>query len=440
MHATRIVTLGLSHHTAPVALRERLSCSLADLLAADSEALPLPAPVRELVILSTCNRLELYAVIDHAATGWQPLLATLLGDMRGVNPAQFYKYLYTHLGYDVARHLFRVAAGLESRILGEAQILGQVTDAYVTAVRAKTAGPQLKTLFETAIRVGKRARTETEISRNPASTSSMALAQAEQILGDLRHRHVLVVGAGEMGQLALKGLQHRGVAQIAIANRTRQRAAELAARYQAQVVEMADLPAALAQADAVISATSAMEPVLTQAMVAEAMAQRPQRPLVLLDIAVPRDMETAVAAIPHVTLYDADALQSSLDEAYTARQAEVPRVEAVIEEELATFTNQMRELAVNPVIADLRQHAEDIRQHELARALRHLHHADPETLAQLNHLSRALVNKLLHEPMHHLRTKAREEEAAVYAETVRELFGLSGNAPDTSRQSSIVNR
>ncbi|MBE2200958.1 MAG: glutamyl-tRNA reductase [Anaerolinea sp.] len=433
MQASRIVSLGLSYHTAPVELREMLSCSLADLPVPANEvttaggvASAVPAPVRELVILSTCNRLELYAVIDHAATGWQTMLATLLGQMRGVAPSQFYKYLYTQIGNDVAHHLFSVAAGLDSRILGEAQILGQVTEAYRAAVQAKTAGPRLKALFETAVRVGKRARTETDISKNPASTSSIALAQAEQILGDLRQKHVLVVGAGEMGLLALKGLQNRGVRQITVANRTRQRAEIAAARHNAQVVGITDLADALAQADAVVSATSATEPLITQTMVATAMAQRPNRPLILLDIAVPRDVETAVATIPHVYLYDADALQSSLDDAYAARRAQVPRVEAIIAEELSAFASQMRELAVKPVIADLRQRAEDIRQQELARALHRLDTADPATLAQFHHMSRSLVNKLLHEPMTYLRSRAQEDEAAVYAETVRELFGLQG--------------
>ncbi|MCA9958325.1 MAG: glutamyl-tRNA reductase, partial [Anaerolineales bacterium] len=303
-------------------------------------------------------------------------------------------------------------------------ILGQVTDAYMAAIQAKTSGPRLKALFEAAIRVGKRARTETSISKNPASTSSIALAQAEQILGDLRYKRVLVVGAGEMGLLALKGLQHRGVTQIAIANRTRQRAETAASLYNARVVDMAELGTTLAWADAVVSATSAMEPLFTQPMVAAAMAQRPQWPLVLLDIAVPRDVETAVASIPNVHLYDADALQSSLDEAYAARQAQVPAVENIIEQELDAFTNRMRAMVIQPVIADLRQKAEAIRQQEVERAMRHLPDVNPETLAQLQHLSHSLVNKLLHEPTLHLRSKGQEEEAAVYAETVRELFGL----------------
>lgn len=431
MRATRIVVLGLSHHTAPVALREKLSCSLGDLPQRPEtrgSLFPPDSPfaaIRELVLLSTCNRLELYAAIDHTATGWQTMLATLLSEIRGVSPAEFYKHLYTHLGYDVAQHLFRVAAGLDSRILGEAQILGQVTDAYMAAIAAKTSGPMLKTLFETAIRTGKRVRTETNISKNPASTSSVALAQAEQILGDLRQRRVLVVGTGEMGQLALKGLQHRGVTQLAVANRTWQRAEMAAARYGVQqVYDLAALPQALAQADVVVSATAAVQPVITAQMVAEVMAPHPERPFVLLDIAVPRDVETAVSAIPNVHLYDADALQSSLDEAYAARQAEVPRVEAIITAEINNFTDQIREMAVKPVITDLRQKAEYIRQRELERTLRHLGDVDATTLAQLQHLSHSLVNKLLHEPTLHLRSKARETEAAVYAETVRELFGL----------------
>ena len=423
--SARLILLGLSYRTAPIALREQLSCSLDSLPPKWQTADSRFAAIQELAILSTCNRTELVARVDCPGLDALTLLADLLALMKGVDKATFDEHLYLHTGLAAANHLCRVAAGLDSQVLGEPQILGQVTDAFMTATEAKTIGPALTELFRTAIRCGKRARSETAISQNPVSTSSMAVAQAQAILGDLTQRQHLIIGAGEMGHLALKVLRARGATNIALANRSRARAEALAAEDGLAVYGLDELETAVSQTDVVISATSADASLITHHLVENVMRQRPERPLILIDIAVPRDIDPTVRQIANVHLFDADELKQSLDEALAARQQEIPAIEAIIEAELEALSAALRGLTVRPVIVDLRHMAETIRQQELDRTLRNLGDVDPATLAHLQHFSRALVNKLLHEPTLRLRDKAVDDKAAVYASTVRDLFGLN---------------
>lgn len=425
MTSARLVLLGLSYRTAPIALREQLSCSLASLPPNWHTADNRFAAIQELAILSTCNRTELIARVNCPGLDAHTLLADLLAMMKGVDKATFDEHLYLHTGLNAAEHLCRVAAGLDSQILGEPQILGQVTNAFMAATAAKTIGPALTELFRTSIRCGKRARSETAISQNPVSTSSMAVAQAEAILGDLAQRQHLIIGAGEMGHLALKVLRARGAANIALANRSRARAEAIAAEDGLSVYGLDELATAVSQTDVVISATSAETPLLTSQLIKNVMQQRPERPLILIDIAVPRDIDPAVRQIKNVHLFDADELKQSLDEALAARQQEVPAIETIIAAELENLSATLRGLTVRPVIVDLRHKAESIRQQELDRTLRYLGDLDPATLAHIQHFSRALVNKLLHEPTLCLRDKAVDDKAAVYANTVRDLFGLN---------------
>ncbi len=424
MSSARLILLGLSYRTAPIALREQLSCSLDSLPPDWQTADNRFAAIQELAILSTCNRTELIARVNCPGLDARTLLADLLALMKGVDKAGFDEHLYLHTGLDAADHLCRVAAGLDSQVLGEPQILGQVTDAFMAATDAKTIGPALTELFRTAIRCGKRARSETAISQNPVSTSSMAVAQAQTILGDLSQRQHLIIGAGEMGHLALKVLRDRGATNVALANRSRARAEALAAEDGLPVYGLDELETAVSQTDVVISATSAQSPLITRQLIETVMAQRPERPLILIDIALPRDIDPAVRQIANVHLFDADELKQSLDEAFAARQREIPAIETIIEGELEALTAALRGLSVRPVIVDLRHKAEAIRQRELDRTLRNLGEVDPATLAHLQHFSRSLVNKLLHEPTLRLRDRAVEDKAAVYASTVRDLFGL----------------
>lgn len=417
-----ITLIGLDYHTAPLAVRERMGCTVAGMSLARWQANGRFPDLRELVILSTCNRVEVYGTFASAVS--QARLLDLLSELTGVETAVFASHTYSYTDQAAAAHLFHVAAGLESLVLGEPQILGQVTDAYMTAVSAKTIGPLLTELFRGAIRTGKRARSETSISHNPMSVSSLAIAQAHKTLGGLSGRDCLIIGLGEMGQLALKRLRARKVPNITLINRSPQRAADLVQKHDLTARPWAELPAALAKADVVISATGAPHAVITAEMVQTAVAQRPDRPLVLLDIAVPRDIDPAAAHIPGVHLTDADQLQGDLDKALAARQQEVPKVERIIKEELDTLLAQWRVLAVKPVIVNMRQKAEQIRQQEIDRILHRLGEVDPQTRQQLQFFSRSLVNKLLHEPTLRLKDKASHEEAGVYTAVISDLFGL----------------
>lgn len=408
-----ILCLGLNHQTAPVALRERLNCSLATLAGHMTTA------VTELALISTCNRIELYAIIQPGETAAAAPLLNLLAQTQQLDPAELEDYVYFLTGDTAVNHLLRVASGLDSLVLGEPQILGQVTDAYMTAVSQHTIGPILDALFKTAIRTGKRARTETAISSNPASVSSVAIALAQQALGGLAHRAMLVVGVGEMGQLALKALRARGLTQVSVANRTKSRAETAVAPFNGRAYSLDELPQALHAADVVITATYSPQPIVDIKTIGER-----ERPLVIVDIAVPRNVDTAVATLPHVRLYSLDDLQATLDDSLAARTAEIPQVEHIIAAETEQLSTHYVELTVKPLILEMRRKAEQIRETELERALRHLGEVDEQTMIHLQRFSHSLVNKLLHEPTLRLKEKAGHQRAGEYATAVRELFGL----------------
>lgn len=411
-----IVCLGVNHRTAPVEVRERLACDLPQLLSVG-------APGGEMALLSTCNRLEIYACSSASPTAVQHELTAILSAATGVEQEELSSHLYLRTGWDAVSHLLRVSTGLDSLVLGEPQILGQVTDAFMQATEAGVLGHCLTQLFRAAIRSGKRARNETAISANPASISSVALALAQQHAGDLRQRRVLVIGAGEMGRLTLKSLSHRGAGCVEVVNRTFAKAENAAAAFGGAAFPLESLAERLALADVVVAATSTPQPVLTEKLVADALAQRPERPLLLVDLAVPRDIEPAVGKLPGVRLFDVDDLRGTLDEALGAREAEVPQVEAIIAEEVAGLQNSYREMSVRPLIVDLRRKAEHIRQREMERTLRNLGDIDDATLGHIQKLSQALVNQLLHEPTLYLKEKAVNGETGEVA-LAREMFGL----------------
>ena len=433
MSTRLLICLGLSHHTAPVHLRERLACSISDLtplLGSENGHSADGIEISELTVISTCNRMEIYATFGGDAIAVKSALIEQLAGCKQVAAEEFLSHLYVFVGDEVVQHLFEVAAGLDSLILGEAQILGQVTEAHLAAQEAAATGPSLAALFRAAIRAGKRARTETRISSSPASISSVAIAKAQEIVGDLKLSVPLVVGMGEMGQLAMKSLQSRGVQQIAVANRTRELAEAFAEGCGGNAYTMAELAKALAAADVVISATGAPHIIIHPEMVKEAMAQRSDRQLVLVDIAVPRDVDPAVADIPGVHLFDMDDLQESLDEALSARRRETPMVRAIIEHEIRALNEELRQASIRPLIVGLRQKAETIRQRELQRTLRQLGDVDQQMMEQLHVFSRSLVNKLLHDPTVRLKETADNGDTASFEDAVRQLFSLeSGLEP-----------
>jgi glutamyl-tRNA reductase len=412
----RLVCLGLSHRTAPVELRERIGA-----LGPGAERCP---AVLEHAVLQTCYRVELYARLTSGVDDARDELVDALSSAHGVSRELLLDHLYVHAGEDVARHLCRVAAGLDSLVLGEAEILGQVRDAFETGAAAGTVGPGLTLLFRTAIASGRRARLETAIGANPATASSMALALAEGALGDLRDKHVLVVGAGRIGLQTLKAAEGRRVTSVAVANRTKERAAEVSGRFGATVHDLAELEAALAVADVAITATSSEAPVVHAGAVRVAMACRADRPLVIVDLAVPADVEREAGDVAGVSLFDVDDLRAGLDDAMAARLREVPKVEDVVESEVEAFGRRYRELEVEPLLSELRRRAESIRAREVERALRDLGEVDPAVAQRMEHLSRTLVKRLLHDPTVRARERAGAGDVDEVADAVRDLFGL----------------
>jgi glutamyl-tRNA reductase len=413
----RLVCLGLSHRTAPVELRERIGA-----LGPGAERCP---AVLEHAVLQTCYRVELYARLTSGVEDARDELVDALSSAHEVPRDLLLDHLYVHSGEDVARHLCRVAAGLDSLVLGEAEILGQVGESFASATEAGTAGAGLTLLFRAAIAAGRRARSETAIGANPATASSMALALADGALGGLREKHLLVVGAGRIGLQTLKAAEGRGIAEVAVANRTKERAVEVAGSFGARAHDLTELGEALAAADVAIAATSSEAPVVGADVVGAAMAGRSGRPLVLVDLAVPADVEREAGAIRGVRLFDVDDLRAGLDDAMAARLREVPKVEAVVEEEVADFARRYRELEVEPLLSELRRQAETIRVRELERALDDLGEVDPAVAARVEHLSRTLVKRLLHDPTVRARERAGTGDADEVAEAVRDLFGLS---------------
>lgn len=410
-----LLCLGLSHRTAPLALRERLHFSPASLTAALSERERYG--IRELAVLSTCNRAEFYALADDA----EALLA-LIEATSGLHRNAWLPHGYLYTEMDAARHLLRVAAGLDSLILGEPQIVGQVIEAARLAQAQKSAGPVLVALFRAAVRAGKRARSETAISRNPASISSVAAHLAQRVVRDLSAAQVLIIGAGEMAELAVEALRSRGARRIAVLNRTRERSERLVRRWGGTALAFADLPPALASADIVISSTSAPHIIVTREKASAALAQRPTRPLVFIDIAVPRDIDPDVSRLPNVHRYEIDDLKTQLGGALAERQGEIPKVEAIVAQELNTFAEWQRHADALRLIAELRARAEAIRRAELEKTLRQLPHLSQSERQRIEVLAASLVNKLLHHPT--LRLKSANGHIAAYADAVRHLFAL----------------
>jgi glutamyl-tRNA reductase len=412
-----LVCLGLSHRTAPVALRERIGA-----LGAGAEHCP---AVLEHAVLQTCYRVELYARLTSGVEDARDELVDALSTVHEVSRELLLDHLYVHSGDDVARHLSRVAAGLDSLVLGETEILGQVRSAFDSAHEDGTVGAGLTLLFRTAISAARRARAETSIGANPTTASSMALALAEGVLGDLRDKQLLVIGAGRIGLQTLKAAEGREISRVVVANRTEARAREVARRFGASARGLDELGSALAEADVVIAATSSEAPIVTAALVSAAMAGRTPRPLVLVDLAVPADVERDAGATTGVRLFDVDDLRVGLDDAMAARLREVPRVEAIVDEEVESFGRRYRELEIEPVLAELRRQAESTREREVERALRELGDLDPAVVERMELLSRTLVKKLLHDPTVRARERAGAGDADEVADAVRDLFGIT---------------
>jgi glutamyl-tRNA reductase len=402
-----VVLVGISHHRAPIELRERAAL---DSKRAAELAGRLAGEHGEAVCLSTCNRTELYLADESAEEAERKAEAALLALESELGPA-----LYRLRDEAAALHLFRVAAGLDSMVPGEGEILGQVRGAH----EAGAAGPILDRLFRQAVHAGKKARSETAIGESPASVSSAAAALAEQVFGDLRGRSILVVGAGKVGELAVRNLVTRGATIAFVANRTVDRAAELAHRFGGEPIPLDRVDRELERADVVLSSTSAGGWILTQEQVARALPARKGRPLFLIDLAVPRDLDPAIHQLEGCYLYNIDDLEAVVAETLAGRRKEAERAETIVADEADRFREWQASLDVVPAITSLRARAEQIRATELSRAKLN----DSERRAAES-VTAAVLNKLLHLPTIRMKEAAAAADGVIYADAVRHLFGL----------------
>jgi glutamyl-tRNA reductase len=432
----RLFAVGLSHRTAPVELRECVDFTRAGVEAALS-ALASQGVGREVVVLSTCNRAEIYAVGETDGTAES--LGRFFSAYHQLQHADVAGHLYVRRGADAARHLFRVAAGLDSLVVGEPQILGQVKAAYSTASERQFTGALTNRLFHSAFAAAKRVRSETGLGEGAVSVSYAAIALAKKIFGHLKGRRVLILGAGEMAKLTGVHLQAQEVEQIDIASRTLVTSTLLAARLGGHAVPWEGLDDALAAADIVVTATGASEPVLTRARVEEAMRPRRSRPLFIIDIAVPRDVEAAVGQLDQVFLYNIDDLQSIVKENLARRGGELARAEAIVEEAVARFAGWMQSREIVPTVVALRQRFEAIRRSELARLEPKLAGLPPEARARIDEITRLIVEKLLLTPTEQLKAVSDEAMIVAYADALNRLFSLPDeHAEDEAAKGSGV--
>ncbi len=388
-----LIILGLNHTTAPLDVRERLFIAeerQGDLL----EALKAHgAP--EAAIISTCNRTEIYmAGVDPKES--EALVARVLTDYVTMDSAWIERYTYTLAGDEAYKHLFLVASGLDSMVVGEPQILGQVKDAYRCARRYNAAGPFFDKVFHRAFQVAKRVRTETRIGYNPVSISGMAVELARTIFGELAKKQILVLGAGEMCEVALKHFRKEGLEDILVVNRTFGKAQLLADEIIGTPCPFEEIPALLLRADMVLSSTGSEKPIIDKEMVLHAMKKRKNRPLFFIDIAVPRDIDPAVNDIDNVYLYDIDDLKDLAHRHLSNRMQEAEKAHAIVEEEVQKFNARLKQLEMNPLITAIRERVEAVRTAELKKGVQRMRQADPQTVEQIDLITRAIVGKLLH--------------------------------------------
>ena len=417
-----ILTLGVSFRRAPIELLEQLAFTDEDFAKAyrrarDAEGL------EETVILSTCNRVEITANVSGYHAGFMSL-KRLLGETRGVDPDALGEPLYAHWEQDAADHLFAVAAGLDSMVLGETQIYAQVREALRRAQEEDAAGPAVTALFHAAIRAGRRVRHETSIGAAPDAFVALGADLAERELGGLSGREVVVVGAGQMAALAVAHLRRRGVGPVRILNRSLERARSLADRIEAGHGELDALPEALARADLLVSATGAAGMVVNADIVANAMRARRERPLVLVDLAVPRDVDPQTARIPGVRLFDIQALRERLAEHSEETAADIVQAQSIVDEEAHRYTVRRRGDALAPIITALRRRGDEVMRIELARHATRLEALTPGERDAVEAMAHGIVAKLLHDPIVELKERSEPGTDGRYAQMLAELFGI----------------
>ena len=413
-----ILTLGLSHHTAPLGVRERLVLPAERVGTALRDLVAMPH-IAGAAILSTCNRTELYC---ESNLGNGELLIDWIATQQQLSPGEIRPYLYQHSGTDTIRHMFRVASGLDSMVLGEPQILGQLKSAYQTASDAGTLGKVLSKLFHHAFSAAKKVRTDTAIGSSPVSVAFAAVRLAQRIFDDLSQQTALLIGAGDTIELTARHLAENRIGRLIVANRTFDRAHALAAQFGGFAISLEELPLHLAKADVLMSSTASLLPILGKGSVESAIRARKHKPMFMVDLAVPRDIEPEVAQLPDVYLYTVDDLRDTIEENLASRREAAKKAEEILDIEVAHFLGWLRARGVNSTICDYRGQAEALRDQALAKALRELRNGRPAE-ESLRFLAEALTKQLLHTPSQQIRMAGINERPDLVA-AARELFQL----------------
>ncbi len=414
----QLALVGLSHKTAPVEIRERLAFSN-DALRSALTSLVDRRAVNEAMILSTCNRVEVVAESPD-----ERLIRDFICEFHQISHDSVSSHLYSYRNVDAIRHVFRVTASLDSMVIGEPQILGQVKEAYRIAMDAGTVGMHLSALMNRAFAVAKKVRSETGISQSAVSVSYAAVELARKIFGDLSGKTVMIIGASKMGELAAKHLRRAGASSVLVTNRTFERAVELAKVFEGAAVPFEHFTDHMAGADIVITSTGAPHFIIGKNLAEQVIHRRKNKPIFFIDIAVPRDIDPAVNEIDNAFLYDIDDLQQVIDANLKERLKEAMRAEQIVDDEVEAFCLKMQTRDVVPTIVQLRESLEKVRRDEIERNRRHLKDLSPEQQAAVDQITKSIVNKILHPPIEQLKQMAHDPQGADLAELIRKIFNV----------------
>jgi len=424
-----LIVVGLNHNTAPIEIRECLAFPENKMEDALSRVHAIPS-VKENMIVSTCNRVEIYAAAGQTEKAMLDI-KHFLSQYHRLPLKEFEKNLYSFTGEEAVKHIFRVASSLDSMVVGEPQILGQIKTAYQMATDYKVSGLVIHRLLHRAFHVAKRVRTETKIGNSAVSVSSVAVELAQKIFGTLEEKTVLLIGAGEMCELAARHLVSGGVGKVLVTNRTYERAVVLAQEFDGEALPFDEITQGLKKVDIVISATDSRQPLIGHDQVTKVIKERKQKPIFFIDIADPRDIEPRVGDIENVYLYNIDDLKKVADENIQDREKEAQRAETIVQGEVVNFTNWYRSLEVTPTITALRKRFEEIRKKELEKTLSLHPNLSEKERRSLEALTQAIINKILHPPMTLLKQTNEETMADLYLDALRTLFDLSENPVET---------
>tara|TARA_B100000686_G_scaffold298423_1_gene331423 strand:+ start:637 stop:1914 length:1278 start_codon:yes stop_codon:yes gene_type:complete len=417
-----LILVGVNHKTTPVEIREKLAFSQVQ-LEASLERLVSSPEIAENIILSTCNRVEIYARVENTDRGIQ-LLQDFICDYHGISRGSLDQYFYSYCDNQAVEHLFRVSSSLDSMVLGEAQILGQVKDAYSAARAFSSTGMILNQLFEKAFNVAKKVREETGISERGVSISSAAVELAKKIFEDLENHSVMLVGTGEMAELAAKHLISYGVKTVYVASRTYERAAALAQSLNGCALDFESFKEEMHRADIIITSTAAPNFIIRKEMMEAAIQKRKNKPIFLIDIAVPRDIAPEVNDLENVYLYDIDDLQNVVNANMEERQKEAENAMGIIKQEVTKFNNWFSTLDAIPTIVEMRNRAEEMRVLEVDKTLKNMDHLTSDDKDTIHQLTQSLVNKILHKPTINLKKKTQSQDGHIYLKAIRHLFHL----------------